>query len=217
MLPPGRRRHSLWAMPMRLAVELLLLILAPSASNSADVALSRRNVYYGREDSSAAFVAGVPPHVQREASASAVSRWSSQGGRTPSRSRQAESTSMDIHARDGRIHSEHLHDCWHFVRHTSRCDMGSATGSSCRPMIGSDGGDDVAPPPPTLEYGGAKAIDSAWAGGAGGGSGSGDPGVRSLVDLIELLHASDNPLWDLIRFEVRIGTCHTVPYRTVSS
>lgn len=84
-------------------------------------------------------------------------------------------------------------------------------------MIGSDGGDDVAPPPPTLEYGGAKAIDSAWAGGAGGGSGSGDPGVRSLVDLIELLHASDNPLWDLIRFEVRIGTCHTVPYRTVSS
>lgn len=43
-------------------------------------------------------------------------------------------------------------------------------------------------------------------GSASGGDGVGgndDPGVRSLVDLVELLHASENPLWDLIRFEVR--------------
>lgn len=29
-----------------------------------------------------------------------------------------------------------------------------------------------------------------------------EPGVHSLVDLVKLLHASDNPLWELVRFEV---------------
>lgn len=86
--------------------------------------------------------------------------------------------------------------------------MGSATASSNRrPMMGHSGaGDDVAPPPPTLEFDDAKRSAGAWAAGGGsgsGGSGNDDPGVRSLVDLIELLHASENPLWDLIRFEVR--------------
>lgn len=37
--------------------------------------------------------------------------------------------------------------------------------------------------------------------GRGGGE-SGDPGVNSLVDLVNLLHGSDNPLWELVRFEV---------------
>lgn len=74
-------------------------------------------------------------------------------------------------------------------------------------MMGHSGaGDDVAPPPATLEFDDAKPSAGAWAVGGGsgsGGSGNDDPGVRSLVDLIELLHASENPLWDLIRFEVR--------------
>ncbi len=29
-----------------------------------------------------------------------------------------------------------------------------------------------------------------------------DPDVNSLVDLVNLLHSSDNPLWELVRFEV---------------
>lgn len=36
-----------------------------------------------------------------------------------------------------------------------------------------------------------------------GGGGSNDSQVNSLVDLVKLLHSSDNPLWDLVRFEVR--------------
>lgn len=42
-------------------------------------------------------------------------------------------------------------------------------------------------------------------GGIGGGVGgfvNDDPTVHSLVDLVELLHESENPLWELIRFEV---------------
>lgn len=37
--------------------------------------------------------------------------------------------------------------------------------------------------------------------GKGGGESS-DPEVKSLVDLVNLLHGSDNPLWELVRFEV---------------
>lgn len=73
--------------------------------------------------------------------------------------------------------------------------------------LGGDG-DDVALPPSKLEFDDANPSAGAWAGGSGsgsGGDGNDDPGVRSLVDLIELLHASENPLWDLIRFEVRQG------------
>lgn len=84
--------------------------------------------------------------------------------------------------------------------------MGAATTSRRKPMMAHGGGDDVAPPSATLELDDAKGSAGAWAGGGGSGSvggGNGDPGVRSLVDLIELLHASENPLWDLIRFEVR--------------
>lgn len=40
--------------------------------------------------------------------------------------------------------------------------------------------------------------------GKGGGSGGGgDPDVCSMVDLIKLLHESEHPVWDLLRFEVR--------------
>lgn len=35
-----------------------------------------------------------------------------------------------------------------------------------------------------------------------GGGGRQQYGVHSLVDLVKLLHASDNPLWELVRFEV---------------
>lgn len=45
-------------------------------------------------------------------------------------------------------------------------------------------------------------IGAKTSGRAGGGSGD-DPGVKSLVDLVELLETSDNPLWELIRFEVQ--------------
>ncbi|CAN0043349.1 unnamed protein product, partial [Hapterophycus canaliculatus] len=37
--------------------------------------------------------------------------------------------------------------------------------------------------------------------GGGGGGGRQEPEAHSLVDLVELLHASDNPLWELVRFE----------------
>lgn len=35
------------------------------------------------------------------------------------------------------------------------------------------------------------------------GGRSNDSEVESLVDLVKLLHNSDNPLWELVRFEVR--------------
>lgn len=38
--------------------------------------------------------------------------------------------------------------------------------------------------------------------GDNGGGGSNDSGVHSLVDLVKLLQASENPLWELVRFEV---------------
>lgn len=36
----------------------------------------------------------------------------------------------------------------------------------------------------------------------GGRGGSNGVEVDSLVDLVKLLHNSDNPLWELVRFEV---------------
>lgn len=39
----------------------------------------------------------------------------------------------------------------------------------------------------------------------------GDPDVRSLVDLVNMLHTSENPLWDLVRFEARVHMLSGVP------
>ena len=191
-----------------LAVVLLLLILVPSNCNCAGATRSSSHVHYGLEYH-AAFIAGVAPHVQQAASAS---RWLSQGDRIHSCSTQSNSAPIDCCTRLARIRPEYLNEFskasgWRFARHNSRCDMGSAT-TSTQMMSRGGGGDDVAQPPPlpTLEHDDAESSASAWAGGGGSGSGGGgndDPGVRSLVDLIELIHASENPLWDLIRFEVR--------------
>ena len=42
--------------------------------------------------------------------------------------------------------------------------------------------------------------------GLGGGASNDDLQVESLVDLVNLLRNSDNPLWELVRFEVREAT-----------
>lgn len=195
-----------------LAAALLFLIVVPSKFSSAGATRPRSNVCYGLENH-AAFIAGVASasHVQQAASAS---RWLSQGGHTRSRSLQSDSAPIACCARLTRRQWGHLSDFskisgWHFTKHNSRCDLGSATAfiiNSRRPMMRLDiDGDDVAPPPSKFELDGANPSAGAWAGNGGsgnGGNGNDDPGVQSLVDLIELLHASENPLWDLIRFEV---------------
>lgn len=44
-------------------------------------------------------------------------------------------------------------------------------------------------------------------GGGGRGSNDSGAGVHSLVDLVKLLHNADNPVWELVRFEVwRVGS-----------
>lgn len=82
---------------------------------------------------------------------------------------------------------------------TTRSSTRSDHDDIAPPAATSDPGVDVsAEPRPTVDGGAVVGGEAGL-----GGGGSLDSEVGSLVDLVKLLHTSDNPLWELVRFEVR--------------
>lgn len=103
---------------------------------------------------------------------------------------------------------------WH-LQETSHTEGIPSLGMSAANTINPQ--DPLVSPLPTMDSAGKEAsysrrVERGYGGsssgvgvsvGVGSGGDSSVPDVKSLEDLVELLHTSDNPLWDLIRFEVR--------------
>ncbi|CAM9615736.1 unnamed protein product [Ectocarpus sp. 6 AP-2014] len=179
MLPPGRRRRRRRRRALTCVVALLLLSVPPGAteSNVLEHAHSRRS-----SSRTAALIAG-PGAGTRAWSSSSVSSWPwlLRGGQGVRSSRSSEQRLIIANAR-----KDHDDD-------VAEAGTSTAAGSSTSGSIG------IKAKP---RWSGGTAVEGSG-GGSGGGGERQDPRVHSLVDLVKLLEVSENPLWELVRFEGR--------------
>ncbi|CAM9294340.1 unnamed protein product [Ectocarpus fasciculatus] len=178
MIPPGRRRRQR-RRALACVVALLLLAVLPGATEGNVLEHVHSTLSSSR---TTALIAGPGAGTRAWSSASASPwRWYLRGGQGVWSWRSSEQRHIIANARKD-------HDN----------DVGEA-GTSNAATSSTAGSIDIKAEP---RWSGGTAVEGR--GGGSGGSGKRqDPGVHSLVDLVKLLQVSENPLWELVRFEGR--------------
>lgn len=181
MIPPGRRRRRRRAITC--VVALLLLSVPPGATESNVL----EHVHSSKRGSSrtAALIAGPGAGTRAWSSESALPwRRFLRGGQGVWSSRSSERRHVIANARKDHDHAV----------------AGEASASAAAAGSSTSGSIDIKAEPP---WSGGTAVEGRG-GGSVGSSKHQDPGVHSLVDLVKLLEVSENPLWELVRFEVQL-------------